>query len=591
LPVTIALRDLSTAHSGLINFQAVNSTPAIKDEAFALNPGFQWWDAGHEQSDIDFIGYTNGNLGVMAALSAGCLSAFNNNGNGGACPSDVPASFLPGLGAKFDLGSASNPWSNLFLSGSTSGTLAIHAAPISGTSSITFPAGTTNFTATGGTSQVVKQASSGAPLTVGQLACSDLSNASTTCTVNVIDFGADPTGVADSTTAVSNAIAALPAGGGDVFFPCPKALVSTGCVYSVSNISIGNGSASAASTVSGIRLVGPGLPATPQWFTGFSSTPVVKIKSNGVLHSTLVSINGPVHGWGLSNLAFDCNSLADLGIFLKSGQYGEVSNVTVDGCLLWGLKTGITAASGVTNPLVLGNSFRNFSVRVPSGATGGIVLTGTSTANALFNTFVNTTVSMIGTSSNGLYLQAAAGNTFIGTEISGASGNQSVVFDYGLNSTWPANNTFLGIEPQTAGTTFTNSGTPSATAGPNYLYGLINTDGAAYPNLQNLITEASVYGSSINATPQTANYAMTASDGSVIFNCAATCTLTLPAAASFAGRVVRVKTLAAQLVNSASSNVKPIGTNTAGTAILAATAGKWAELQSDGSNWVIMEAN
>jgi hypothetical protein len=37
--------------------------------------------------------------------------------------------------------------------------------------------------------------------------------------------------------------------------------------------------------------------------------------------------------------------------------------------------------------------------------------------------------------------------------------------------------------------------------------------------------------------------------------------------------------------------VKPISSNTAGTAILAATAGKWAILQSDGSNWVIMAAN
>jgi len=29
----------------------------------------------------------------------------------------------------------------------------------------------------------------------------------------------------------------------------------------------------------------------------------------------------------------------------------------------------------------------------------------------------------------------------------------------------------------------------------------------------------------------------------------------------------------------------------AGTAILAATAGKWADLQSDGTNWIIMASN
>jgi len=41
---------------------------------------------------------------------------------------------------------------------------------------------------------------------------------------------------------------------------------------------------------------------------------------------------------------------------------------------------------------------------------------------------------------------------------------------------------------------------------------------------------------------------------------------------------------------SASSNVKPIGTNTAGTAILPATAGTWCTLVSDGSHWIIMQS-
>lgn len=69
----------------------------------------------------------------------------------------------------------------LVLKGLTSGTLTQKAAAIAGTNTITWPAGTTNFSATGGTSQVVKQVSAGAAFTVGQLACSDLSDASTAC--------------------------------------------------------------------------------------------------------------------------------------------------------------------------------------------------------------------------------------------------------------------------------------------------------------------------------------------------------------------------------------------------------------------------
>jgi len=61
------------------------------------------------------------------------------------------------------------------LNGSTSGNLILRAAAISASSVIRFPAGSTDFSATGGTSQVVRQSSAGAALTVGQLAFSDIS--------------------------------------------------------------------------------------------------------------------------------------------------------------------------------------------------------------------------------------------------------------------------------------------------------------------------------------------------------------------------------------------------------------------------------
>ena len=89
----------------------------------------------------------------------------------------------------------------------------------------------------------------------------------------------------------------------------------------------------------------------------------------------------------------------------------------------------------------------------------------------------------------------------------------------------------------------------------------------------------------------TTTYTVSTTDSSLIFNASASCTVTLPAAASFGGRWLNVKSIAAYTVVSASSNVKPIGTNTAGTAILSASAGKWADLQSDGTNWVIMRSN
>jgi hypothetical protein len=69
-----------------------------------------------------------------------------------------------------------------------------------------------------------------------------------------------------------------------------------------------------------------------------------------------------------------------------------------------------------------------------------------------------------------------------------------------------------------------------------------------------------------------------------------TCTVTLPAAASWFGRQLTFKNLQAQTLVSASSNVVPIDSTTAGTAILLGVIGNWATLVSDGTNWIIMQA-
>lgn len=90
---------------------------------------------------------------------------------------------------------------------------------------------------------------------------------------------------------------------------------------------------------------------------------------------------------------------------------------------------------------------------------------------------------------------------------------------------------------------------------------------------------------------KTGNFTLGSNENEVICNGTATITITLPAASSWGGRKVRIKTIAAFTVVSASSNVVPLAGGAAGTAILAATAGKYAELVSDGSNWVVMAGN
>ena len=90
---------------------------------------------------------------------------------------------------------------------------------------------------------------------------------------------------------------------------------------------------------------------------------------------------------------------------------------------------------------------------------------------------------------------------------------------------------------------------------------------------------------------KTGDFTLADTENWVICNGTGSITVTFPAASSWTGREVMIKTIAAQTVVSASSNVVPIDSATAGTAILAGTAGKWATLVSNGTNWVIMAAN
>jgi hypothetical protein len=87
---------------------------------------------------------------------------------------------------------------------------------------------------------------------------------------------------------------------------------------------------------------------------------------------------------------------------------------------------------------------------------------------------------------------------------------------------------------------------------------------------------------------KTTDFTVAATENWLIMNGTATITITLPTASSFTGRELMIKNIAAYTVISASSNVKPIDTDNAATAILPATAGSWCTLVSDGTNWVTM---
>jgi hypothetical protein len=92
-------------------------------------------------------------------------------------------------------------------------------------------------------------------------------------------------------------------------------------------------------------------------------------------------------------------------------------------------------------------------------------------------------------------------------------------------------------------------------------------------------------------TRTTSTYTVAPTDTTIIADFAGTTTLTLPTPNANTGRQLLIKTILAQTVVSAASNVVPLTGGAAATAILAATIGKWALMICDGTNWIIMAAN
>lgn len=105
------------------------------------------------------------------------------------------------------------------------------------------------------------------------------------------------------------------------------------------------------------------------------------------------------------------------------------------------------------------------------------------------------------------------------------------------------------------------------------------TPGSLIPRLP-----ANISGTTFNRT--------TNEDTSVVFATAATCTVTLGAASAYPGVVLHLKNINTQIIQSASNNVVPYAGGPAMSDIFLAVAGpKFATLQSNGSDWVIMASD
>ena len=201
--------------------------------------------------------------------------------------------------------------------------------------------------------------------------------------------------------------------------------------------------------------------------------------------------------------------------------------------------------------------------------------------------------------STGSWFNATYGNNVFVAINGAASGTTSAYSTDGITwttSTLPVASTWLGLTYGTglfiASTNLSTSATTAASSTDGITWTLRTLNGiagsggglASMPsysfNISNYI------GTSVQPITAT-TYTVLATDKFLVFNTTAACTVTLPNPGLYPGREIFMKQIAAFAVSSASSNVQPLTSTTAGTAILSG-AGTFAKLYSNGQAWVII---
>ena len=264
-----------------------------------------------------------------------------------------------------------------------------------------------------------------------------------------------------------------------------------------------------------------------------------------------------VTGNNLSNIG---NASTNSGIFIDHDTTGTVNSsgvIVSDNIISGDYEYGIyvlASDNAINNLVVSGNTFGN------SATTTGIYVRSQSGASISNLSITGNVVPSTG--SQGIYLFAAgsAGDIAKGT----ITGNTIGPATFGIRLIKTSDIIISGNQNQGTSrkvhTTTTTGTVIDQSASP-----VITMTNSSYTVLQD------------------AEY--------LIANRAGTITVTLPSPSEFNGRVLNIKTIQAQTVVSASSNVVPIGGTAAGTAILPATDGAWILIKSDGSNWIAMQSS
>jgi len=303
--------------------------------------------------------------------------------------------------------------------------------------------------------------------------------------LNAVAYGADSTGVADSSAAIQSAINALPTTGGIVYIPAGNYKINS------SSVNIGNGSSSALSTRTGVMLVGAG----PAGYYPISivQVPGVTIATTRLFGSAnpLVQINGPLNGWGVQNMVLDGTGSTGLAEYATQG--GDCRNLIVANCTTAQLYFNNYAQAGGLSgvaPNRNGNHYTNMLLALPDANFARGILYGVSPANtndSWANTYDNISIFFprnptAGRTYEGIHFRDCDDERYRDVQFSvngmPAGGHiYGLRYDYtGVNAGWPADCVVNNVDLGGSTIEIVNDGTPT-NASPNRVLNISGNNG------------------------------------------------------------------------------------------------------------------
>jgi len=325
----------------------------------------------------------------------------------------------------------------------------------------------------------------------------------------------------------------------------------------------------------GNALISGGVSTAPAWGKiGLTThvSGVLPIANGGTNGSATPTTNGIAYGTGTAYA------------FTAAGTTGQVLTATTGSAPTWaspaysGTVTSVSFTGGIIT-VATPTTTPAFTV---AGTSGGIVYFSSNTTWASSAALTQYGV-VYGGGAGAAPVSTAAGTT--GQVLTATTGGAPTWVTPTSGGTGTVTSVSVVSANGFAGTVATATTTPAITLTTS-VTGLLKGNGTAI----SAATANTDYQGVAAPVTNTADFTVAATDIWLINNkSGSTCTVTLPTASSWSGRVLRFLNYQAQSVVSASSNVVPLTGGAAATSILLASTGDSATLVSDGTNWLITQ--